>query len=284
MLERDEEVLHVLEFQGSQRIMDRHGSHDTRQFSRTEGSRCWSDDVIRRQASLSIRCGAESSDRSIERTHLNEMEEARAQAIDRGKAKWQKYQQEAERYQKADRDTFENFKKIFTNKISNDPRSNVLYIKSNNDNSGLYENKIDVMSEKIIGEFNKHYVFCNSNKLNFSEIVFNQLRLAMEYLNKEISEFNLKSWYAHCIIDKETKETVKLFFPVERGKDGFVKEREKTFQSGTDAFIALAGTPTAQSKFYMLAQHPKAFLGKEVTSITVTRNFVGQIDIEYKFS
>lgn len=276
-------MLHVLEFQGSQRIMDRRRSHDPRRFSRAEGSRRWSDDVIRRQASLSIRCGAESSDRSIERIRLNEMEEARAQAIDRGKAKWQKYQQEAERYQKEDRDTFENFKKNFTSKISNDPKVNVLYIKSNNDNSGLYENKIDIINEKIIGEFNKHYEFRNSNKLNFSEIIFNQLRLAMEYLNKEMSEFNLKSWYAHCVIDEETKETVKLFFPEGRGKEEFVKERDKTFQSGTDAFIALAGTPTAQSKFYMLAQHPKAFLGKEVTSITVTRNSVGQIDIEYKF-
>ena len=72
---------------------------------------------------------------------------------------------------KRDRDTFENFKKNFTSKISNDPKVNVLYIKSNNDNSGLYENKIDIINEKRLLEiFNKHYEFRNSNKLNFSEI------------------------------------------------------------------------------------------------------------------
>ena len=69
---------------------------------------------------------------------------------------------------------------------------------------------------------------------------------------------------------------VNLFFPIERRSNGRVK---KTFPAGTDAFIALAGTPTGQSKFYLLVQHPKAFPGKEVT-----RHSDGQIDIKYQFS
>ncbi len=55
------------------------------------------------------------------------------------------------------------------------------------------------------------------------------------------------------------------------------------FKAGEDGFVALAGTCTAQSKFYLLAQHPKAFPGKEVTSITVIRGPSSIIDIDYEF-
>jgi hypothetical protein len=97
------------------------------------------------------------------------------------------------------------------------------------------------------------------------------------------SDSDLKCWYDNFVNNEETKKTAELFFPEERDIDGSVKEGRKTFLAGTDAFIALAGTPTAQSKFYLLAQHPKAFPGKEVTSITVIRYSDGQIDIEYQF-
>ena len=76
---------------------------------------------------------------------------------------------------------------------------------------------------------------------------------------------------------------MKLFFPEERIPNGKIKKGKKTFLAGTDGFIALAGTEAAQSKFYLLAQHPKAFPGKEVTSITVMRHSNEQIDIEYDF-
>jgi hypothetical protein len=58
---------------------------------------------------------------------------------------------------------------------------------------------------------------------------------------------------------------------------------ERKFLADTDAFIALAGTPTGQSKFYLLAQHPKAFKDKKVTSITVIRQVYSMIDINYEF-
>lgn len=57
-----------------------------------------------------------------------------------------------------------------------------------------------------------------------------------------------------------------------------------TFEAGTDGFIALTGTETAQSKFYMLAQHPKAFKEKQVRSITVRRLPRERINIDYEIA
>jgi hypothetical protein len=105
----------------------------------------------------------------------------------------------------------------------------------------------------------------------------------MKYLSMRMSEFDLKCWYGNTISNEETIKTAKLFFPEERDVDGSVKEGEKTFLEGTDAFMALAGTPTAQSKFYLLAQHPKVFKDKKVTSITVIRQVYSILDINYEF-
>ncbi len=248
-------------------------SRDTGQSSRAERTH-HGDDVIRRRAESSRRNDAELSVRPMKKPRLNETEAARAQAIERGRAKMQEYQQEAKRYQKEDRDTFEEFKNIFEGNIIDHINYGVKVL-SKNRYHGIYENEINVEKGTILGIKNYHFL---KKKIHFSEIVFNQLRLAMESLNKKISHFDLKCWYGQDVRNINTKKTVELFFPKERGK-----EEKKTFFAGTDAFIALAGTPTAQSKFYLLAQHPKAFPGKEVTSITVIRHSDGQIDIEYEF-
>jgi hypothetical protein len=276
-------VLHLLELQRGQRMMERHRSHDAGRYSKVEGTRRQTDDVIRRQTESSSRGDAELSDRPIERNRLDEREVACARAIDRGRAKMQKYQQEAERYQDKERDTFEEFEKDFENKITKLGNS-VVEVKSYASKfSGTYENEIDVENGKITGKYNRYFLPYSEEKLDFSEVIFNHLRLSIECLKVEMSEFNLKCWYGKEITNEDTKNTVELFFPEEKGKDGLVKEREKTFLAGTDAFIALAGTSTARSKFYLLAQHPEIFKGKKVTSITVIRHPDKKVAIEYEF-
>jgi hypothetical protein len=111
---------------------------------------------------------------------------------------------------------------------------------------------------------------------HLSEVIFNQLQLAMRETKKDITSFNLKNWRDQWITDEATRSTVKLFLPKESG--------ERTFEKGSEGFLALAGTPTAQSKFYLSAQHQKALGQKEVTSITVQRQPGGYIHINYNYS
>ena len=208
-------------------------------------------------------------------------EQMRLAAIERGRSKIHEYQKEAEIYQNSDRDTFKEFEMIFEKNIS-ELENNIVKITSLNDFYGKYENKIDVENGKIIGIDNYQYANCKA-KFHFSEIIFNQLCLTMEYLDMEMSKFNLKCWYSNTISNEKTKKTAELFFPEERDKDGKIKEGQKIFKAGSDGFIALAGTPTGQSKFYLLAQHPEIFKDKKVTSITVIRHSDSTIDINYEF-
>jgi hypothetical protein len=247
----------------------------------------WSSEVgrsSRTERSNSSEVEGHRHHRDFIRDQTNKHRERCNQAIERGRNKMKKYQQQAELYQNKDRDTFEQFKKDFESIIISEDVSSAAYIISRKNDHGTYQNKIDVKNGKFIGGMNDHQKHKkNSNEFSLSEIAFNQICLTMEDLNMEMSKFNLKCWYGVCVTNEETKETVKLFFPEERGPDGKIKKDSKTFKNGEDGFIALAGTPTAQSKFYLLAQHPKAFPGKEVTSITVIRHSDGRIDIEYKF-
>ncbi len=211
-------------------------------------------------------------------------EQKKLEAIEMGRNKMEKYQQQAKLYQNEDRDTFEQFKEDFESTISIESANRAVYIISRKPDYAMSISEIDVINGKITGEIYDHQKSReNRNEFNLSEIAFNQIRLAMEDLKREMPEFNLKCWYDVCVVNKETKEIVKLFFPEERGPYGKIKADRKTFKAGEDEFIALAGTSTGQSKFYLLAQHPKAFPGKEVTSITVIRHSGGSIDIEYEF-
>lgn len=202
------------------------------------------------------------------------------QAIERGKRKMQRYQEEAKRYQKEDRDTLEEFKNAYRTTIcEGKPNSCVYFVRSENyPELGVFENIIDINSGKIIGDSNHKQ---NTNDLDLSEIVYNQVQLIPEKARNP-SGFDFKCWFGRNIRNADTLHIVDLFFPKEIGEDRLVKERKKTFQAGTDGFIALAGTETAQSKFYMLAQHPKAFKGKQVRSITVQRLPREQINIDYE--
>jgi hypothetical protein len=276
--------------------MEMRRSGDTGQPPKPEGTRSQRRDEFRRRAESSRRNDAELSDQPMKRPRLDEIKldeiktasaEVRAelytQAIERGEAKWQKYQQEAEEYKNKDKDTFEYFEANFDNNVIK-LANYIVVVKSYSRNiSGTYENEIDVKNGIIKGIYNRYFPPKSEEKLDFSEVVFNQLRLAMGELSMEISRFNLKCWYGNEIINENTEKAAELFFPEERGSDGKIKEGRKTFEAGEDGFIALAGTPTGQSKFYLLAQHPKAFPDKQVTSITVIRHSDGQIDIEYQF-
>jgi hypothetical protein len=107
-----------------QRIMER--SRDTGQSSKAERTRSPRRDEFRRRAESSRRNDAELSDQLVKRPSLGEIKTASAevraelctQAIEKGRAKMQKYQQEAERYQNKERDTFEEFEMNFENSLT----------------------------------------------------------------------------------------------------------------------------------------------------------------------
>ncbi len=247
------------------------------QHPKTEGTHKQRKDEFRKRAESSSQRNAELSDRLL---HPDETEDKdRTEAINKGRDKMQKYQEEANSYKNWDKDTYKIFQKSFQFSEIKSERYGIS-VDSKMLGCGIYRNAIDIENGKIIGIENFHL---SGKKLPFSEMVFNQLKFVMKSSNKEISFFDLKCWYGWDIKNERTKDTVKLFFPEETKSDGKIKEGRKTFKAGEDGFIALAGTPTAQSKFFLLAQHPKAFPGKEVTSITVIRKPNKQIDIEYQF-
>ena len=134
----------------------------------------------------------------------------------------------------------------------------------------------------IVGNDNVRY-HDTKTKFDYSEVVFNQALLALKEAGKDILQINLKSWRGKYIINENTQNVVKLFFPEERGENGVIQEGKRTYRDGDDAFIAIAGVETGQSKFYLLAQHPRAFKRKKVAVITVERKLGGPIRITYEY-
>src|SRR5689334_21788154 len=156
--------------------MDKPRIHDTNSSSKAEDAHRHTDNVIRRRAKSSRRDDVGSSNRPIERTRLDNIVEARAQAIDRGRTKMQKYQQEAERYQEKDKDTYKLFKKSFKTYDPSVSKKEITILSISS--LGRYMNKIDVKDGKIIGKTNDHYLNNKEKReFHYSEIVFNQLRL-----------------------------------------------------------------------------------------------------------
>lgn len=237
--------------------MDR--SRDTGQSSRAESARRQSDDVIRRQASYSLQQSHEaSSSQASEVTRL----------IERQK-RLSKYEKEAKKYQDEDKDhNPSDFDKNFKTEINY--KKVIYYVKSESDH-GKYENAINISEGQIIGCRNDSK---NTQSWHLSDIIYNQLQLVLQEAEKNISQFDLKCWYGNNITNKNTRSAA---------KDLLGYEHSKTFKAGSKEFNKIAVTDTAQPKFFLLAQHPKAFPGKEVTSITVIRHSDRQIEIEYEF-
>jgi hypothetical protein len=215
-------------------------------------------------------------------------EQKKLEAIEIGKIKMYKYQLESEIYQEKDKDIFEDFGKVFQNTVHK--YKDKFSIQSYNYSLGRYNNTFILDNDNLIiqGDSNTRYKNAeieNNTETKFycSDVIFNQALLFLNDTGKELSQVNLQNWIGKYILNKKTLDVVELFFPEEERPDGKIEEGSKMFKAGEDGFIALAGTPTAQSKFYLLAQHPKAFPGKEVTSITVIRYSGGLIDIEYEF-
>jgi hypothetical protein len=260
-------VLHALKLQGGQRIMDGYKFYQAEQSSNIEKTPSPKKNALRRPMESLSKGEAELSDRSPKRVRFDEIEIVR----DKGRAKMREYQQEAEHYknENKDKETFERFYEDFDTRIHH--KDDIVQVSSQSYRYGSYKNKIDVKNGKIIEDGNVSWNPFNYNKLNVSDIIFDQMCLAMKWLGMKMSKFDLKYWNDPDIEDTDTLKVVKLLLPEKRDEDGSVKEEAKHFLAGTDEFIALAGTPTAQPKFYLLAQHPKALPGKEVTSITVKR-------------
>jgi len=104
---------------------------------------------------------------------------------------------------------------------------------------------------------------------------FGPLFFYRQQAKEDHASFNLKNWRAEGLSNESTISTAKLFLPA--------ATHQHTFEKGSPGFIALAGTPTAQAKFFLLAQHQKAFRQKEVTSITVERGSDGAISLDYRY-
>jgi hypothetical protein len=140
-----------------------------------------------------------------------------------------------------------------------------------NGKEGKYINSYNIDKGKIRGESNYKKDIEN---WYLSDVVYHQLQLATQKAGKSISDFDLKSWYGSQIKNPETKETAERLL---RGA------MQQTFYAGSNDFTALAQTPTAKSKFYLLKDYPESFPGKRVTSITVIRHDYDQMSIEYEF-
>jgi hypothetical protein len=203
---------------------------------------------------------------------IEELEEQKNKAIRNGLNKINKYEQNAMRWQEEDRNTFKDFQEAFKTDIKE--INGIFIVKSDAlEGGGTYKNGINIDNGQIIGIKNFKW---NTNSWYSSEIVYNQLRLVLDHARKDISQFDITNWKGSEIANIHTKYTLNLFVPEETN---FM-----TFKAGEDGFIALAGTQTAQSKFYLLAQHPKAFKGKQVRSITVRRLSDGEINIDYEIA
>jgi hypothetical protein len=137
---------------------------------------------------------------------------------------------------------------------------------------GLYDNIIDVEGGKIIGVSN------DKNRTKgwyLSDVIYNQLQLVLKEVGKDISQFDLESWYGYSISHADTKAVALKCLQ---------GEKKKTFEAGSKEFNALKGNITAKPKIYLLEQHPDIFHGKQVVSVTVIRARGGRIDIDYAIS
>lgn len=171
--------------------------------------------------------------------------------------------------------TLDAFQRNFETKIEENPQERGEFTVTSlaKEGSASYMNKININKGEIIGESNFKM---RTRGWHLSEVIFNQLQLVMQKAKRDIVSFELKNWRGKGIINPSTRSAVELFLPAGTNKH--------TFEKDSPGFMALAGTPTSQSKFYMLAQHQKAFGKKEVTSITVERQSDGYICINYRYA
>jgi hypothetical protein len=214
----------------------------------------------------------------VERTDIRSRIRAqfREEAVRKGEEKLQEYQKEFKGRRKKDIDSTMNaFHHDFATSIAEDPeeRGKFIAVSQAREGEASYMNIINTNTGEIRGLYNDK---CSTEDWHFSEVVFNQFQLAMHAAKKDIASFDLKNWRGERLTNEQTKRTVALFLPN--------KTNKCTFEKDSQGFIALAGTETAQSKFYLVAQHQKAFGEKEVTSITVERQSNGDIHINYSYT
>jgi hypothetical protein len=129
---------------------------------------------------------------------------------------------------------------------------------------GFYHNTIDLGRGKIIGKMNRR----DSGNRHLSDTVYNQIVLASKKAGKDISEFDLKSWYGSNITNKETLKIAK-----EVG-DG-------TYVPGDEAFHKILDSQAGKSKKYIASDH---FPDKEVTQLRIITTEIDTVDIEYIYS
>lgn len=199
----------------------------------------------------------------------------REKAVRNGKEKLKKYKQEFIKYHDEDVDsTMNTFHDDFVTTIIKHSKElgKFTVVSKAKEGGASYQNRITITTGEISGLYN----FKRATRgWPLSEVIFHQLQFVMEEAKEDHASFNLKNWRAEGLSNESTISTAKLFLPA--------GTHQHTFEKGSPGFIALAGTPTAQAKFFLLAQHQKAFHQKEVTSITVERGSDGAISLDYRY-
>ncbi len=175
-----------------------------------------------------------------------------------------------------DQQRIKAFNETFETTIKKDPKG-VFEVRSYDEKGGGYFlNEIEVEKGRIIGNANYKY---DTKGWYLSDVIYNQLQLALKEAGKDIPQFNLKSWYDKQIGNEETKAVAEsCFAKVSSQKILAMDETDKlTFEKGSDEFNELMKTATAKSKFYLLKDN---FPGKQVMRITVYID--NEIDIDYQ--
>ena len=134
---------------------------------------------------------------------------------------------------------------------------------------GTFLNEIEVEEGRIIGKAN--YKF-DTKGWHLSDVIYTQLQLALKEAGKDISQFNLKSWYAERVAFNDTANVAESCLET-------YGIYNMTFEKDSEEFNNLMNTTTAKSKFYLLKDH---FPGKQVTRITVSQDIRDDIYIDYQ--
>lgn len=137
---------------------------------------------------------------------------------------------------------------------------------------GSHLNMINVDKGDIIGYNNNRFA---DNDWHFSKIIYLQLQLALKEAGMNISQFNLKRWYGINVSNDKTKSVALKILQ---------EKQIVTVKKGSKEYDELVKAPTQKSKQYLLKDYPEAFLGKELTSITVIRKDDNRINIINEYS
>ncbi len=141
-----------------------------------------------------------------------------------------------------------------------------------------YINYVDTKNGIIIAKYNFRDDDASDGSgkpLPNSEILYNQLLLALSHQSIASSEFNLTRVIRENIANKETCNTLDCCIK-NLGKEQSASKGIYKFKRGSEGYYAILGTPNAYSTLYLLKQHSSVFGEKEITDIEVGKHVSGR--------